>query len=62
MSAVTIRGLRSRGIHWKLEAWDNVLTIGAPLPTIPIWLTYNQSIPLPLEQTYETTCKALRIR
>ncbi len=38
-----------------LEAWSHVLTLGQPLPTLPLWLTADLSVPLDLEQSYEQT-------
>jgi hypothetical protein len=46
---------------WQLETWFHPLQVGQPLPTIPIWLAENLSVPLNLEESYEETCKALRI-
>jgi hypothetical protein len=44
-----------------LDAWYHPLQVGAVLPSLPVWLTVNQSITLDLESTYEATCKDLRI-
>jgi Protein of unknown function (DUF4058) len=44
-----------------LEAWSHVLTLGQPLPTLPLWLTANLVIPLDLEQSYEQACHDLWI-
>lgn len=44
-----------------LDALRHSLTVGQPLPTLPLWLTEDLSIPLNLEQSYEATCQALRI-
>lgn len=49
------------GEGWQLETWFQPLQIGQPLPTLPLWLTDNFSVPLPLEESYEDTCKGLRI-
>jgi hypothetical protein len=49
------------GENWQLETWLHELRIGQPLPTLPLWLADNFSIPLDLEASYEETCKALRI-
>jgi len=49
------------GGPWHFESWFQPLQIGHPLPTMPLWLADNFSIPLDLEGTYEETCKALRI-
>jgi hypothetical protein len=45
----------------KLDAWPYPLTIRQPLPTVPLWLTYDLAVPLELEATYEAACKSLRI-
>jgi hypothetical protein len=37
------------------------LTLGEPLPTLPLWLSTDLAIPLNLESSYEQTCQALRI-
>lgn len=45
-----------------LEAWNHPLAIGRPMPTLPLWLTDDLAVPLELEQSYEQTCRDLRIR
>jgi hypothetical protein len=62
--AVACRATKSDpkpGASWQLETWLQVLQVGQPLPTVPLWLTDNFSVPLNLEESYEETCKALRI-
>lgn len=49
------------GTRWRLETWFQPLKVSTPLPTLPLWLADNFSIPLELEASYEETCKALRI-
>jgi Protein of unknown function (DUF4058) len=49
------------GDGWLFEAWSYPLEVGRPLPTTALWLTENLAVPLELEQSYEETCKALRI-
>jgi hypothetical protein len=44
-----------------LEGWSHVLTVGQPLPTLPLWLTADLVIPLDLEQSYEQACHDLWI-
>jgi hypothetical protein len=44
-----------------LEAWSHVLTVGQPLPILPLWLTADLVVPLDLEQSYEQTCHDLWI-
>jgi hypothetical protein len=46
----------------RLEAWPQVLTIGLPLPVLPLWLEIDLSVPLPLEESYAVTCSSLRMR
>jgi hypothetical protein len=46
---------------WRLEAWNHTLTIGQPLPTLPLWLTDDFAVPLELEASYEDTCGVLRL-
>jgi hypothetical protein len=50
-----------RGGAWFLETWTHSLTLGQPLPTLPLWLADNLAIPLELEESYEETCRVLRI-
>jgi hypothetical protein len=61
MYAVALRGTK-RDDAWLVEAWEHALTLGQPLPTLPLWLADNLVVPLDLETTYEDTCRALRIR
>jgi hypothetical protein len=61
MYAATVR-LRHEGLSRKMDAWYHPLTIGQPLPTLPIWLKETWAISLGLESSYEETCRALRIR
>jgi hypothetical protein len=37
------------------------VSIGQPLPTVPLWLSADRSVPLGLEASYEDTCRLLRI-
>jgi len=46
---------------WLLETWSHALTLGQPLPTLPLWLADNLAVPLELEECYEETCRVLRI-
>lgn len=44
-----------------LEAWFHVLTLGKPLPTLPLWLSEELVVPLDLEKSYEQACNDLWI-
>lgn len=59
--ATACRGAR-REDGWWLEAWAHVLALGQRLPTMPLWLADNLAVPLDLEESYEETCRVLRIR
>jgi hypothetical protein len=50
-----------RGRKHVLETWSHALTLGQPLPMLPLWLAENLAVPLELEATYEETCRVLRI-
>jgi hypothetical protein len=58
--AVACRGTK-KDKTWLLEAWAQTLTLGQPLPTLPLWLADNLAVPLELEGSYEETCRVLRI-
>jgi hypothetical protein len=45
-----------------LDTWPEALTLGAPLPTLPLWLEADLCLPLRLEESYAATCALLRIR
>ena len=51
----------SKGKRALLEAWSHVLTLGRPLPTLPLWLTEDLVVPLDLEKSYEQACSDLWI-
>jgi hypothetical protein len=60
--AVTLRGRRHpRKRTSLLDAWFYPMTIGQPLPTIPIWLAPALRVMLPLETSYQETCRILGI-
>jgi Protein of unknown function (DUF4058) len=58
--AVSCRARSAHGRH-QVEAWEHGLEVGTPLPTLPLWISESQYVPLELERTYEDTCKGLRI-
>lgn len=45
----------------RFESWTYPLTVGQPLPTLPLWFDVDLAVPLELEATYEDTCRNLRI-
>jgi len=58
--AVACRGTRKED-GWLLETWMHSLALSQPLPTLPLWLADNLAVPLELEQSYEETCRILRL-
>jgi Protein of unknown function (DUF4058) len=50
-----------KGKRTILEAWSHTMTVGQPLPTLPLWLTETRSVPLDLEKSYEQACEDLSI-
>jgi hypothetical protein len=44
-----------------LDVWYYPMTLGKLLPTLPIWLTAESRVLLPLESSYEETCRLLHI-
>lgn len=58
---VTLRSQKPPKRRQLLDAWFDPMTIGQTLPTIPIWLTPELRVELPLETSYEETCKQLEI-
>ncbi len=45
----------------RLQTRAYPLAVGQQLPTLPLWLADELSVPLELEATYEETCGILRI-
>jgi hypothetical protein len=45
----------------NLQAWSHALTLGLPLPTLPLWLSADLVVPLDLEESYEKACRDLWI-
>ncbi|MFZ2518878.1 MAG: DUF4058 domain-containing protein, partial [Anaerolineae bacterium] len=46
----------------QLDIWPEALTLGRSLPTLPLWLQDQVSVPVDLNLTYEQTCASQRIR
>ncbi len=45
----------------RLELWPERLALGAPLPTLPLWLGGALPVPLELQSSYAAACELLRI-
>lgn len=59
--AVTLRTRKPKKKRPLLDAWFFPLALGQPLPTIPLWLSPDLSITLPLDPSYQEVCRLLRI-
>jgi hypothetical protein len=59
--AATLRTCQPPRRRSRVEAWFHPMTVGQPLPTLPIWLNGTLAIELPLETAYEETCRVLGI-
>jgi hypothetical protein len=62
LSAVSYRAVGREEETQQLQLWPAPLTLGQPLPTLPLWIGVDFSVPLDLEASYQTTCTDLRIR
>lgn len=51
----------AHGERRLLETWNPPVDLGKTLPTLPLWLADTFAVPLDLEETYEQTCRDLRI-
>jgi hypothetical protein len=45
----------------SVEIWAESLSLGSPLPVLPLWLAADLALPLNLEETYQAACAARRI-
>ena len=62
LSAVSYRATEREEETQELQLWPAALAPGQPLPTLPLWIAADFSVPLNLEASYEATCVDLRIR
>jgi len=60
-SPTNLYAVAYRAVSGRIEVWPEVLTLGAALPELPLWLNTDLCLPLPLEQSYQETCASLRI-
>ncbi len=61
LSAVSYRAVGRDEESQQLEVWPAPLALGQPLPTLPLWIASDFSVPLDLEASYQMTCADLRI-
>jgi hypothetical protein len=58
--AVALRSVPN-GKRARFQAWSKPVTVGAALPTLPLWLSENPPIPVDFEASYEAACHDLWI-
>ena len=59
--AVSLRARKRPKKKELLDAWFFPMTVGQPLPEIPLWLSADLRVAVPLESSYEETCRLLHI-
>ncbi len=59
--ATAYRPVRQEGKS-DLNIWQEPLAVSQQLPTMPLWLRDGPCLPVDLEETYEQTCRELRLR
>jgi hypothetical protein len=62
LSAVSYQAVGREEETQQLQLWPAPLALGQPLPTLPLWIATDFSVPLDLEASYQVTCTDLRIR
>ena len=50
-----------RDRHPNLDIWEEQLSLGATLPTMPLWLRDGLCVPVELNATYDRVCVEYRI-
>ena len=61
LSAIAYRTIATDNQE-RVQIWPAELSIDKPLPTVPLWLGEDGSVPLDLEASYEITCELLLVR
>ncbi len=61
LSAVSYRAVDREQETQQLQLWPAPLALGQPLPTLPLWIASDFSVPLDLDASYRATCADLRI-
>jgi hypothetical protein len=61
LSAVSYRAVGREEEPQELQVWPVPLALAQPLPTLPLWIAPEFSMPLDLKASYQMTCADLRI-
>jgi hypothetical protein len=62
LSAVSYQAVGRDQETQQLLLWLAPLALGQPLPTLPLWIAPDFSVPLDLDVSHQATCTDLRIR
>ncbi len=62
LSAVSYKAVGCDEETQQLLLWPATLALSLPLPTLPLWIASDFSVPLDLDASYQATCTDLRIR
>lgn len=49
--------VRNAGQRTQMEMWPAALSLGEPLPTLPLWLAADLAVPLDLDAGYRAACE-----
>ena len=47
--------------HTRVDWWPEALVLRATMPTLPLWIASDKSIPLDLESSYMSACEGLKV-
>jgi hypothetical protein len=61
LSAVSYRAVGHEEEAQQLHLWPAPFALGQHLPTLPLWIASDFSVPLDLDASYQMTCADLRI-
>jgi hypothetical protein len=61
LSAISYRAVGREEEKQQLQIWTAPLAMGQSLPTLPLWIAPDFSVPLDLDASYRATCADLRI-
>ena len=61
LAALAYRAVAHEEDTQQLQVWPAPLTLGQPLPTLPLWIAADFSVPLDLDVSYRTMCNDIRI-
>jgi hypothetical protein len=61
LSVVSFQAVTDNDKAQQLRLWPEALALGKALPTLPLWIATDFSVPLNLEESYREACTDLRI-